>query len=66
MIKPIELLEKVISGAKVFDRSLQTHSHGTVINTKIHELEESLYFRQFFYPSRGGKISLFEKFFPKS
>lgn len=54
MTKPIELLGKVISGAKVFDRSLQTHSHGTVINTKIHELEESLYFRQFFNPSRGG------------
>lgn len=56
MIKPIGLLGKVTSGAKVLDRSLQTRSHGTVINTKVHELEESLYLdNSFIHLERGKK-----------
>lgn len=53
MIKPIELLGKVISGAKFFDRSLQTHLHDTVINTEIHELEEYILDNSFIHLEGG-------------
>jgi hypothetical protein len=46
--------EKSFQEPEVSDRSLQTPSHSTVNNTRTHELEESLYFGQFFYSWGGG------------